>query len=444
MCTSLSGETTLDSEYDAEEGGRLNFGPTRQASIFLAGVRGERPTVRVEPGRLERQARRAMSQEAFAYVAGGAGAESTVAANRAAFDRWRIVPRMLRDVAERDLSIELFGRRFPTPLLVAPIGVLEMVHAAADLALARGAADANIPVVFSNQASIPMERCAKAMGETPWWFQLYWSKSDELAESFVRRAEAAGASAIVLTLDTTMLAWRPRDLELAYLPFLRGKGIAQYTSDPVFQRLLKEAAGGETADTGRPNIAALRAFVDLTRSYPGRFSANIRSHEPRAAIKMFTEIFSRPSLSWEDMPRLREWTALPILLKGILDPEDAKRAVEAKVDAIVVSNHGGRQVDGSIASLDALPRIADAVDGQIPVLFDGGIRTGADVVKAIALGAKAVLVGRLYAYGLAVAGRRGVREVLQNLTADLDLTLGLSGCASLADVTLELLEPTPK
>ncbi len=421
----------------------MNFGPTRQASIFLAGLRGEKPSVRIEPGRLERQARKAMSQEAFAYVAGGAGTETTIAANRAAFDRWRIVPRMLRDVQERDLSIELFGRRFPTPLLVAPIGVLELVHQGADLAVARGAADAEIPVVFSNQASIPMERCAKAMGDTRWWFQLYWSKSDELAESFVRRAEAAGASAIVLTLDTTMLAWRPRDLELAYLPFLRAKGIAQYTSDPVFQRLVKESGAQESPDSGRVNVAALRTFVDLTRSYPGRFSDNARSHEPRAAVKLFSEIFSRPSLSWEDLPRLREWTTLPILLKGILHPQDASKALEAQVDGIIVSNHGGRQVDGSTASLDALPEVVAVVDGRVPVLFDGGIRTGADVVKAVALGATAVLVGRPYAYGLAVAGRRGVREVLENLTAELDLTLGLAGCASLGDVTPESLAPTP-
>ncbi|HWE43044.1 MAG TPA: alpha-hydroxy-acid oxidizing protein, partial [Gemmatimonadaceae bacterium] len=207
------------------------MGPERQRRIFLDGVAGRRPAIPVDAARLEDAARAVMSAEAFAYVAGGAGAERTMAANREAFERWRIVPRVLRDVSERDSSITLFGQRLPSPMLLAPIGVLEMAHRDADLAVARAAAAEGVPMIFSSQASVSMEQCAAAMGDAPRWFQLYWSRSDDLVRSFVRRAEGCGCSAIVLTLDTTLLGWRTRDLDLGYLPFLRGKGIAQYVTD---------------------------------------------------------------------------------------------------------------------------------------------------------------------------------------------------------------------
>ena len=411
--------------------GPLGAGRLRQTDVYVGGARGQRPRVPVNPQALEQLAQRVMRPDAFAYVAGGAGAEETMRANRVAFERWRIVPRMLRDVSARDTSVELFGRTLPAPLLLAPVGVLELAHRDADLAVARAGAAEGIPVIFSNQASRPMEACAEAMGEAPRWFQLYSSTSNELVESFVGRAEACGCDAIVVTLDTTMLGWRSRDLDLAYLPFIRGKGIAQYTSDPVFQRLLDEAPPPER---GRVNIAALTTLLELTKAFPGSFWSNLRSTKPRAAATTFIDIYTRSSLTWDDLSWLRGLTKLPILLKGILHEGDARRAVDAGVDGLVVSNHGGRQVDGSIASVDALPRIVTAVDGRIPVLLDSGVRGGADVFKALALGAHAVLIGRPYVYGLAIAGEDGGREVLRNLVAEFDLTMGLAGCASVSEL----------
>ena len=419
-------------------GDPTGVGRARQFEIYVAGARGKRPVLPFDPARLERLARKSMSRQAFAYLAGGAGLESTMAANRAAFERWRIVPRTLRDVSRRDISIELFGRRLPGPFLLAPIGVLELAHREADLAVARAAAAVGVPMIFSNQASVPMERCAEAMGDSPRWFQLYWSTEDELVASLVSRAESCGCDAIVLTLDTTMLGWRTRDLDLGYLPFILGKGIAQYTSDPVFQRLLDEAPADDPPRE-RPNAAALRAFVQLARSYPGSFRQNVRSGRPLAAVRKFLSIYSRPSLTWADLPFLRQHTRLPIVLKGILHPDDARRAVDEGVDGIVITNHGGRQVDGAVATLDALSRVVEAVDGRIPVLLDSGVRGGADAFKAIALGATAVLIGRPFAFALAVAGERGVREVLRNFLADFDLTMGLSGCSSVAEVGPEML-----
>jgi lactate 2-monooxygenase len=416
----------------------LGIGRQRQADIYLGALSGARRSVPVDPARLEEAASKRMSPEAFAYIAGGAGLEETMRVNRDAFDRLRIVPRVLRDVSTRDTSVELFGRRLPGPFLLAPIGVLEMAHREADLAVARAAAAKGVPMIFSNQASVPMERCAESMGTGPRWFQLYWSTSNELVESLVGRAEACGCAAIVVTLDTTLLGWRTRDLDLAYLPFLRGKGIAQYTSDPVFRRLVDQADEGPT-NRPRPTLAGLSALFQLTRGYPGSFLANIRSRRPRTAVRQFLEIYSRPSLTWEDLPFLRERTKLPILLKGVLHPEDARRAVDGGVDGLVVSNHGGRQIDGEIATVDALPAIVEAVDRQVPILLDSGVRGGADAFKAVALGASAVLIGRPDAYGLAIAGERGVRDVLQNFLADFDLTMGLAGCASIDEISAESL-----
>jgi lactate 2-monooxygenase len=398
-------------------------GRERQAEIYLAGATGRRARVPFDFAQLEDRARRKMSREAFAYVAGGAGAEETMRANRRAFERLSIVPRTLRDVSERDTSIELFGRRLPAPFLLAPIGVLDLAHGDADIAAGRAAASVGVPAIFSNQASRPMEEVAAAMGDGPRWFQLYWSTVDELVDSFVRRAEACGCEAIVVTLDTTLLGWRARDLDLAYLPFLRGRGIAQYTSDPVFQRIVRERPARSVA--ARPTLAGLRTLRELRR--------NVRGMDPRGAVQAFTEIYSRPSLRWDDVVRIRDLTRLPVLLKGILHSDDARRAVEAGFDGVVVSNHGGRQLDGAIPTLEALPGIVEAVAGRIPVLLDSGIRSGGDVFKALALGATAVQVGRPYVYGLVLEGEDGVREVLRNLAADFDLALGLSGCASIAE-----------
>lgn len=421
-------------------------GRERQRTVFINGIAGKRPQVPADMNRLRDAARRALSPEAFAYIAGGAGDESTTRANRAAFNRWRILPRMLRNVAERDMSVEVFGDRLPAPVLLAPIGVLEMAHPEADLAVARAAAAEGVPMIFSNQASVAMEACAGVMGGSPRWFQLYWSTSDEVIASFVSRAEACGCTAIVLTLDTTMLGWRPRDLDLAYLPFLRGKGIAQYTSDPVFRAHLADVDTSQ-AESPALSLSTVRVALEQLRNYPGRFFEKLRSGTPRAAVQQFIATYSRPSLTWDELAYLRDLTDLPIILKGILHPDDARKAIEHDMDGIIVSNHGGRQVNGAVGAFDMLPAIVAAVDERIPVLFDSGIRYGDDVFKALALGATAVCIGRSYVYGLAIAGQVGVQTVIRNLLADFDLTMGLAGCTSIDEITREMLvrdEPASK
>jgi len=419
-----------------------DIGRKRQRDIYVAGVGGKKPAVPVAQAELARAAQGVMAPEAWAYVAGGAGRESTLDANRAAFERWRIVPRVLRDVEKRDLSIELFGQRLPTPLLLCPIGVLELAHRDADLAVAKAAAALRVPYIFSNQASVPMEVCAAAMGDAPRWFQLYWSRSNELVASFVKRAEACGCSAIVLTLDTTMLGWRPRDLDFGSLPFMKGQGIAQYTSDPVFRAQLGQPLDAGATPNPPVNLSTLATALVQKAKYRGGLWKNLTANEPRAAVQRFMTTYSRPSLQWDDLEFLRQQTKLPVLLKGVLHPDDAKKAVEAGIDGLIVSNHGGRQVDGAIASLDALPAIAAAVNGKVPVLFDGGVRGGADVFKALALGATAVCLGRPYVYGLALAGQRGVEEVVGNILAEFDLTLGLAGCTSPSGLTRAALQIT--
>ena len=381
-------------------------GPMRQFEVYLQGLMGGvKPVVPMSFPELEAKAREKLTPEAYAYVACGAGAEDTIAENDAAFDRWRIVPRMLRDVAQRDLSIELFGRKLNTPLLIAPIGVQELVDKDADLATARAAAAERVPMIFSNQASVPMETTAAVMKDQPRWFQLYWSKSDDLIASLVRRAETCGCDAIVITLDTTLLGWRTRDLDYAYLPFFRGLGLAQYTSDPVFRGMLKKPP----------------------------------EEDMLAAAQLFASIYSNPALTWEKLKSLRNHTSKPILLKGINRADDALKALDYGIDGLIISNHGGRQVDGARAALDGLDEIARAVHAEVPVLFDSGIRGGAGIFKALALGATAVCVGRPYVYGLALAGEAGVRAVLRNMIADLDLTMGTAGCASIAEVNRDML-----
>lgn len=406
----------------------------RQKETYISGMSGQQPLIPFDLQQLEVKASKVLSKEAFAYIAGGAGTNSTIRQNRSAFANWKIIPRMLRDVSVRDTSIELFGDQLPFPLLLSPVGVLELVHRQADLAVARAASKTGVPMIFSNQASFPMEACAKQMAaNSPRWFQLYWSKSNDLVASLVQRAEAAGCSAITVTLDTTLLGWRIQDLDLAYLPFLRGKGIAQYSSDPVFNRLLDEPDDSEPIER-KITLETIANVVELMRKYPGGFFNNLKSKRPLKAVRKFISIYSRPSLTWADLAFLREQTSLPIVLKGILHPEDAKMALDHGVDGIIVSNHGGRQVDGAISTIEALPDIVEVADGKIPVLLDSGIRGGADMFKAIALGAKAVCIGRPFAYGLALAGEQGVAEVLKNFYSDFELTMGLAGCKSIAEI----------
>jgi L-lactate dehydrogenase (cytochrome) len=332
-----------------------------------------------------------------------------MAANLAAFDRWRLLPRMLRGVTGRDLSTSVCGTDLPAPVLLAPVGVLGIVHPDAERAVARAAAGLGVPMVLSSASSTSIEEVAESLAGSPGWFQLYWPGDRGVARSFVRRAEEAGYRAVVVTLDTWQLGWRPRDLAAGYLPFLLGDGVANYLSDPAFR------AGLE-----RPPEEDLPA-----------------------ALLRWVALFSDPALTWSDLAWLREQTSLPILVKGVLHRDDALAALDAGVDGIVVSNHGGRQVDGAVGALDCLPAVVDAVHGRVPVLLDSGVRTGADVVKAVALGARAVLLGRPYVHGLALGGEDGVRHVLRCLLAETDLTLALTGCRSLAELTPDLLAPAP-
>lgn len=409
----------------------------RQREIYMNGLSGDQPNLPVDYNELQVRAERALAPEAYAYIAGGAGHEHTMDNNREAFRQRRILPRMLNDVSERDTRITLFGRQLPSPFLLSPIGVLEMVAPDGDEAVGRAAAAEDVPMILSNQASQPMESVAGAMGDGPRWFQLYWSQSDDLVKSLVSRAENAGCEAIVVTLDTTMLGWRTRDLDLAYLPFLRGKGIAQYTSDPVFLSHLEQMVkdGGDQSPRPRISLETLKVLRELARNWPGNSLEGLRSGKARAAVQAFINTYSRPSLTWSDLAMLREHTQLPILLKGILHPEDARMAVEYGMDGVVVSNHGGRQVDGAAASFQMLPQVVEAVQGEVPVILDSGIRGGADVFKALALGATAVGVGRPWVYGLGLNGEDGVREVLRNLKTDFELSMGLAGCATLSDIT---------
>jgi lactate 2-monooxygenase len=423
------------------------FGPgrLRQNAIYRAGALGRRPRVPTDPTGLERAARRAMSGDAWAYVDGGAGDGATMRANRTAFDRWALVPRMLRDVSSRDLSVSLLGMRLPAPLLVAPIGAAGLVRRGADEMVGAAASAVGVPYILSSQGSSPMEATARAMGDGPRWYQLYWSTDEELVDSFIGRAEAIGASALVVTLDTTMLGWRPQDLNRGSLPFARGIGIAQYTSDPRFRELVRERvdAGPAAGPPPRPTPGAVRTLASMARELPGGFVDNVRSPHTRAAVETFLAIYSKPSLSWDDLATLRSRTRLPVLLKGIVHPDDAVRAADLGAAGVLVSNHGGRQVDGAVGALDALVDVVAALGGagstSVPVILDSGVRSGADIVKALALGAAAVTVGRPHVYGLAIDGAAGVQAVLENLVAELDLTLGLIGLRSVTDLSPEVL-----
>jgi len=409
-------------------------GRARQESIYRAGVSGVRPSVPTDAAELERRARRACSKRAWAYVAGGAGEGRTMTANREAFDRWQIVPRMLRDVSERDLTTTVLGTRLSAPLLLAPVGAAGLLREDADVLIGGGAADAGVPYILSSQGSSPMEETAAAMGDAPRWFQLYWSRDEQLVDSFIARAEAIGAGALVVTLDTTLLGWRPQDLNLGSLPFSQGIGIAQYTSDPRFAELVQERVDHPEKRAVKVPPAAVRTMLSISRHHPGDLRENLRSPYPRAAVETFLDVYSNPALSWDHIATLRDRTRLPVVLKGVLHPDDARRALDSGVDAVMVSNHGGRQVDGAIGSLDALVDVRKAVGPDAIVLLDSGIRTGADVFKALALGADAVTLGRPHIHGLALAGRRGVADVVGNVVAELDLTMGLTGVRSLSEI----------
>ncbi len=382
-----------------------NFGLERELEIYQLGAAAKQLSIPVTLSLLEQKAKETLDSRAYDYVAGGAGGENTMRANLEAFHRWRIVPRMLRNVSVRDMSIELLGAKLPAPVLLGPVGVQGIIHREAEIASGRAAAALGLPFVLSTVSSRTMEEVAQAMGAAPRWFQLYWGKNPELTASMLSRAERAGYTALVVTLDTSMLGWRERDLERGYLPFMSCEGLANYFTDPVFRAALRE----------RPE------------------------NNPAEAVRLWLTIFTNTALTWDDVVSLRRQTKLPILLKGILHPDDALRALDCGASGVIVSNHGGRQVDGAIGALDALPGVVEAISGKIPVLFDSGIRRGADVMKGLALGARAVLLARLYVWGLAVAGEDGVRDAVLNLLADFDLSMALSGFTSPRELSASVL-----
>jgi lactate 2-monooxygenase len=372
-----------------------------QNEVYLNGLFGQQPTLPFGWRETEAAAYDAMTPGAVGYVAGGAGGEDTMAANRAAFDRWRLVPRMLRGIpAQRSHETTLLGTTMPAPVMLAPVGVLSIVHPEGELAVARAAAAAGLTMVVSTASSHTMEDIAAQAPDASRWYQLYWPSDRDLAASFVRRAEAAGYGAVVVTLDTWQLGWRPRDLSAAYLPFLQAEGVANYFADPVFRQGLEKTP----------------------------------EEDQGPAVLKFVGLFNNPALTWDDIAFLRDHTSLPLVLKGIQHPDDVRRAREIGVQAIVCSNHGGRQVDGAVGSLDALPGVVEAA-GDLPVLFDSGIRTGADACKALALGASAVLLGRPFVHGLALGGEQGVHHVLRCFLADMDLQAGLSGHRSVSELS---------
>ncbi|MCQ1955901.1 alpha-hydroxy-acid oxidizing protein [Arthrobacter sp. zg-Y826] len=370
-----------------------------QLGIYMNGARGVLPDLPMSFAGMEELAEGRMDPRILGYVAGGAGNEHTQRVNVAAFERLGIMPRMLVGAAQRSLGIDLLGHRLPSPLFFAPVGVLGAVAGDGDLATAAASAELGIPMVASTLSSAPLEQVRAAAGETPGFFQLYPPADRELAENLVHRAEAAGYSGIVITLDTWVNGWRPRDLSAAYLPMLSGQCLANYLTDDRFRKLL--------ADQGSP--------------------------DPAAAVMLWASLFGNPTMTWEDLERFRSMTSLPIILKGICSPEDTRRALDGGMDGIYCSNHGGRQANGGIPAIDCLPGVVEAADGA-PVLFDSGVRSGVDALRALALGATAVGIGRPYVYGLAAGGQAGITHVMRSLLAEADLTMAVNGYPDLASL----------
>lgn len=382
-----------------------NFGDW-QLQIYLGGLSDIRPEHPMSYEELEAAAHEAMTPQIWSYVTGGGGSEHTQRANVSAFHKWGLMPRVLQGVAQRDLTTELFGVTYPTPLMMAPVGVIALCDAdgQGDLATARAAAATGVPMVASTLMEVPMEDVAAELGDTPGWFQLYPPNDREVCESLVRRAEASGWSAIVVTLDTLTLGWRPRDLSIASFPQLQGLCLANYFSDPVFRSRLE-----------RPP-----------------------EEDIEAATGLWALSFGNPGLTWDDMDWIRSLTDLPLLIKGVCDPEDARKAIDHGIDGIYCSNHGGRQADGGLPAIDCLEDVVQAAAGA-PVIFDSGVRTGADVIKALAMGASAVGIGRPYAYALAAGGQAGIEHQLRCLLAETDLIMAVDGYGSLADLTPQAL-----
>ena len=377
-------------------------GTKYQTKIFT-GVENRKLPQSVDEWR--ERARSTLTKDAWDYLEGGAGEEDTVHENRSAFKKWRIRPRYLRDVSKRTMEAEFLGQNRESPFILAPIGVQSILHKDGEIASARAAAKMNMPFILSTVSSITMEEIVKKSPEGEKWLQLYPSKDKNIIRSFIKRAEKAGYRAIVVTADTTMLGWRERDLNNAYLPFLRGEGLANFFSDPEFRKRLEKPPE-----------------EDLI-----------------SAIMEFTSVYVNPSFSWKDFKEICSTTEIPVVLKGITHREDVELAFKSGARAVVISNHGGRQVDGAISSLDALEEVTESGDLKGEILFDSGFRHAADAIKAIALGASGILIGRPYAYALSVAGQEGIELYLEQVMAEMDLEMGLSGIKNLKELNRESL-----
>ncbi|KAH8431560.1 lactate 2-monooxygenase [Aspergillus melleus] len=378
-----------------------------QAEIYGRGATmGLLPTVTTDPRLLEEQAKKVLSARSYNYIAGGAGEKATMDSNRLAFRQWKLIPRMMKQLDNQNLTVNLFGQEYPNPLLQAPVGVQCLFHDDKETGLAEACSEAGVPYILSTASSSTIEEVAAANGDGKRWFQLYWPMSDDATLSLLKRAKENGFSVLVVTLDTWSLAWRPADLDNAYIPFIKGIGNQIGFSDPVFRKKFEQESGSKIED-------------DITG----------------ASRAWTSDVFPGRPHTWEHVSFLRKNWDGPIVLKGIQHVEDAKLALDAGCDGIVVSNHGGRQVDGAIGSLEVLPEIVEAVGDKMTVLFDSGVRTGSDAIKALCLGAKAVLVGRPAIYGLAVDGKNGAKAVLRGLLADLWQNMGLAGIRTVAECT---------
>ncbi|KAL4958152.1 FMN-dependent dehydrogenase [Aspergillus filifer] len=383
-----------------------NYGEYQFEIYGKGALHGLKPNVTTDPRLLEEQAKKALSERSFNYVAGGAGEKATMDANRLAFRQWKIIPKMLRSMDKQNLGVNIFGQDYPNPLIMAPVGVQGIFHQDKETGLAEVCSEVGVPYTLSTASTSTIEEVANASGDGKRWFQLYWPGDDEITLSLLKRAKENGFSVLVVTLDTWSLSWRPADLDNAYVPFLQGVGNQVGFSDPVFRAKFEKDSGSKVEDD----------IVGSSRAWIG----NVLSTKPH---------------TWDQVSFLRKHWDGPLVLKGIQHVDDAKQALQVGCDGIVVSNHGGRQVDGAIASLEVLPEIVDAVGLRMTVLFDSGIRTGADIIKALCLGAKGVLVGRPVIYGLGIDGKNGGKVILKSLLADLWQSMSLSGICTVAECT---------
>jgi len=396
--------------------------------------KGPQPLGTVSFDEIEAKAKEKLKEYpgAFMYAGGNAGTHQTYRANRKAFERYGIIPRMLVDAGLRDLSVNLFGKTYHAPILIAPIGVQSLFHPDGEIASAKAAKEMGIPYILSSASTKTIEEIAAANGDGERWYQLYWPGSKDVTISILNRAKAAGFSALVVTLDTMILGWRPHDLESAFIPFGHGLGVQIGASDPVFM-----GRYGKQPITETKFQWPYQADVQDKKILEGDEEARLGAFLGMEWLKECNTKFK----SWEDLKHLRENWEGPLILKGIQSVSDAETALEYGVDGIVVSNHGGRQVDGAIPSLYALERIAKSQkikeaqnSGRLTLLFDSGVRTGPDMFKALALGAQAILLGRPWLYGMILGGQAGAEQVIRHTLADFDNTLACSGYPKIADI----------